>query len=155
MYHVIIWTNVHKDIWRHMSTIGHMGKNQSISLPYRRRWIFENVARNGWHVVSISMRGTHYDVIEWKIFLRYWPFVQVIHQSPVNFRHKGLWRRVLMFLWSALEQAVNKQSRRRGFETQSRSLWRHCYTLVLSTCPIFGFPINTCSQIIRNADVEN
>ena len=30
------------------------------------------------------------------------------------------------FLWSAPEQRLSKQSRRRRFETSSRSIWRHC-----------------------------
>ena len=34
----------------------------------------------------------HEDVIKWKHFPRYWPFVRGIHQSPVNFIHKGQWR---------------------------------------------------------------
>ena len=33
----------------------------------------------------------------------------------------GLW----CFLWSAPEQTIDQQSRRRWFETPSRSLWRH------------------------------
>ena len=37
------------------------------------------------------------DVIKWKHFPRYWPFVQGIHQSPVNSPHKGQWRGALMF----------------------------------------------------------
>ena len=44
------------------------------------------------------------DVIKWKHFLRYWPFVQGIHRSPVNSPHKGKWRGALMFIfWSASE----------------------------------------------------
>ena len=39
----------------------------------------------------------HYDVIKWKHFSRYWPFVRGIHRSPVNSPHKGQWRGVLMF----------------------------------------------------------
>ena len=39
----------------------------------------------------------HDDVIKWKHFPRYWPFVRGIHRSPVNFPHKGQWRGVLMF----------------------------------------------------------
>ena len=39
----------------------------------------------------------HYDVIKWKHFPRYWPFLQGIHRSPVNFHHKGQWRGALMF----------------------------------------------------------
>ena len=39
----------------------------------------------------------HDDVIQWKHFPRYWPFVREIHRSPVNFPHKGQWRGALMF----------------------------------------------------------
>ena len=39
----------------------------------------------------------HDDVIKWKHFPRYWPFVRGIHRSPVNFPHKVQWRGVLMF----------------------------------------------------------
>ena len=37
------------------------------------------------------------DVIKWKHFPRYWPFVRGIHRSPVNSPHKGQWRGALMF----------------------------------------------------------
>ena len=40
---------------------------------------------------------SHDDVIKWKQFPRYWPFVRGIHRSPVNSPHKGQWRGVLMF----------------------------------------------------------
>ena len=40
---------------------------------------------------------THDDVIKWKHFWRYWPFLRGIHRSPVNSPHKGQWRGVLMF----------------------------------------------------------
>ena len=40
---------------------------------------------------------THNDVIKWKLFPRYWPFVRGIHRSPVNSPHKGQWRRALIF----------------------------------------------------------
>ena len=39
----------------------------------------------------------HDDVIKWKKFPRYWPFVRGIHRSPVNSPHKGQWRGALMF----------------------------------------------------------
>ena len=41
--------------------------------------------------------GRHDDVIKWKHFPRYWPFVRGIHRSPVNFPHNGQWRGALMF----------------------------------------------------------
>ena len=38
----------------------------------------------------------HDDVIQWKHFPRYWPFVRGIHRSSVNSPNKGQWRRALM-----------------------------------------------------------
>ena len=46
------------------------------------------------------------DVIKWKHFPRYWPFVRGIHRSPVNSPHKGQWRGALMFLWSGSKLTV-------------------------------------------------
>ena len=40
---------------------------------------------------------SHDDVIKWKYFPRYWPFVRGIHRSPVNSPHKGQWRGALVF----------------------------------------------------------
>ena len=39
----------------------------------------------------------HDDVIQWKHFQRYWPFVRGFHRSPVNSHYKGQWRGALMF----------------------------------------------------------
>ena len=39
----------------------------------------------------------HDDVIKWKHFPRYWPFVRGIHRSPVKSPHKGQWCGALMF----------------------------------------------------------
>ena len=39
----------------------------------------------------------HDDVIKWKHFLRYWPFMRGIHRSPMKSPHKGQWRGALMF----------------------------------------------------------
>ena len=46
---------------------------------------------------SLIVWTSHDDVIKWKHFPRYWPFVRGIHRSPVNTPHKGRWRGVLMF----------------------------------------------------------
>ena len=39
----------------------------------------------------------HDEVIKWKHFPRYWPFVRVNHRSPGNSPHKGQWCGALMF----------------------------------------------------------
>ena len=43
------------------------------------------------------LQWNHDDVIKWKHFPRYWPFVWGIHRSPVNSPHKGQRRRAMMF----------------------------------------------------------
>ena len=52
-------------------------------------------------IVTLSTKPIHDDVINWKHFPRYWPFVRGIYRSPANSPHKGQWRGALMFLWSA------------------------------------------------------
>ena len=49
-----------------------------------------------------------------------------IHRSPVNSPHTDQWRGALMFSLICLNKRLSKQSRRRWFETPSRSLWHHC-----------------------------
>ena len=43
----------------------------------------------------------HDDVIKWKHFPCYWPFVRWIHWSPVNSPHKASDVELWCFLWSA------------------------------------------------------
>ena len=49
------------------------------------------------HTQHILANPPHDDVITWKHFPRYWPFVREIHRSPVNSPHKGQWRGASMF----------------------------------------------------------
>ena len=49
------------------------------------------------YVGCFSSSLPHDDVIKWKHFPRYWPFVRGIHRFPVNYPHKGQWRGDLMF----------------------------------------------------------
>ena len=48
-------------------------------------------------LLMLTKLSKHDDVIKWKHFPRYWPFVRGIRGSSVNSPHKGQWRRVLMF----------------------------------------------------------
>ena len=61
------------------------------------------------------------DVIKWKHYLRYWPFVPDIHQSPVNSLHKGQSSGALIFslicAW--------------WFEAPSHPLWCHCNVKII------------------------
>ena len=62
-----------------------LGHEYAITCIYFLRNIFAHSCRN------------HDDVIKWKHFPRYWPFVRGIHRSPVNSPHKGQWRGALIF----------------------------------------------------------
>ena len=62
----------------------------------------------------LSIFVSHDDVIKWKHFPRYWPFVRGIHR----------WRGALMFSLTWTNAWVNNLDW--WFETPSHSLWRHC-----------------------------
>ena len=82
-----------------------------------------------WSYVRACIRVFHDDVIKWKHFPRYWPFVRGIHRSPVNSPHKGQWRGAMMF--SLICVWINGwESWGWWFETLSRPLWRHCNELI-------------------------
>ena len=56
---------------------------------------YQPVLVHAYHCASAN--SYHDDVIKWKHFLRYWPFVRGIHRSPVKSAHKGQWRGAMMF----------------------------------------------------------
>ena len=69
-------------------------------------WLFPDFFQV-WNFPDFSLTAghpeiPHDDVIKWKHFLRYWPFVRGIHLSPVNSPHKGQWRGALMFSLSCV-----------------------------------------------------
>ena len=74
---------------------------------------------------SATSSCAHDDVIKWKYFPCYWPFVRGIHRSPVNFPHKGQWRGALVFFYLFLNKRLSKHWWGWWFETVSRPLWRH------------------------------
>ena len=61
------------------------------------------------YLTAPSFPWTHDEVIKWKHFPRYWPFVWGIHRSPVNSPHKGQWRGALMvfFICTQINGWVN------------------------------------------------
>ena len=48
------------------------------------------------HPYNFPLLCMHDNVIKWKHFPRYWPFVRGIHRSPVNSPHRGQWRGALV-----------------------------------------------------------
>ena len=79
-------------------------------------------------------RDGHDDVIKWRHFPRYRPFVRGIHRSPVNSppppkkkkKKRPVRRGFDVFFDQRLNKRMNKQLRRRWFKTPSRSLWCDC-----------------------------
>ena len=67
----------------------------------------------------------HDDVIKWKHFPRYWPFVRRIHRSPVNSQQRPATWSFDVFFDPRPNKWLNKQSWGWWSETQSSSLWRH------------------------------
>ena len=69
---------------------------------FHLRYIFQEMHRNLIHnmcteISFFKVTIAYDDVIKWKHFPRYWPFVRRIHRSSVNSPHKGQWRGALMF----------------------------------------------------------
>ena len=72
----------------------------------------------------MTLDNTHDDVIKWKHFLLYWPFVQGIHQSPVNSPSSDM--KFDVFFDLCLNKLLSKQSTHRWFEMQLCFLWCQC-----------------------------
>ena len=69
---------------------------------------------------------SHDDVIKWKNFPRYWPFVRGIHWLPVNSPHTGQWRGDLMFHLICTVTNPWANNREADYLRRHRaSLWRH------------------------------
>ena len=80
-------------------------------------------------IVIVVLNGLplHNDVIKWKHFTHYWPFVRGIHRWPVNSQHKWpVTRNFDVFFDVRLDRWLSNQSWGWWFETPSRQLWRHC-----------------------------
>ena len=55
---------------------------------------------------KLCIRYGHDEVIKWKHFPSYWPFVSGIRRSLVDFPHKGQRRGTLMVFLCVLEQTA-------------------------------------------------
>ena len=82
--HVLSWPNLLVLVWWHK---GHVTGSSLVHMMGPS----STGPSTGWIIWG------HDDVIKWKHFQRYWPFVRGIHRSPVNSPHKGQWCGALMF----------------------------------------------------------
>ena len=86
------------------------------------KWVLWD-RHTGWSRPSKVRLYMHDDVIKWKHFPRYWPFVRGIHRWPVNSPHKGQWRGAMMF---SLICAWRNDWVRLVIWDAIASLWRNC-----------------------------
>ena len=81
------------------------------------------------YVESVMLKcGTfegHDNVIKWKHFPHYWPFVQELSGQRGIPLTKASDAELLYFFYLRLNKRLSKHSWRRWFETTLRSLWRH------------------------------
>ena len=68
----------------------------------------------------------HDDVIKWYIFRATGPFVRGIHRSPMISPQRPVTPSFDVFFDLRRIKSLSKQSKRRWFETPSRTLRRHC-----------------------------
>ena len=100
----------------------------------------------------------HDDVIKWKHFPRYWPFVRGIHRSP----HKGQWRGALMF--SLISAWINGWVNNRGAGDLGRNRAHYDVIVMIFSLPFsvwhprhigVTIPFQICLQSIQiNTDNE-
>ena len=98
----------------------------------------------------------HDNVIKWKHFPRYWPFVRGTHRSPVNSPHKGQWRGALMFSlicvwingWVNNGEACDLR-RYRAYYDVTVMRWQNCKTQLKVTHVCRNYICYTCSILQR------
>ena len=94
------------------------------------------------------------DVIKWKRFPRYWPFVWGIHRSPVNSPHEDQWREALMFAlicpWinGRLNNGESGYSRRRRAHYDVTVMNKACICKYLQRNIIKKHMINMVTKIV-------
>ena len=100
------------------------------------------VVMMSWHRNAFRI---HDDVIEWKHFPRYWPFVRGIHRWPVNSPHKGQWRWVLMF--SLIFAWTNGWVNNQDASDLRRHCAHYCVIVMYSRHVLSGYDI--CTKALR------
>ena len=89
----------------------------------------------------------HDDVIKWKHFPHYWPFMRGIHRSRWIPHTKASDAKLWCFLWSAPER-LSKQWWGWWFEAPSCLSWRHCNGFCGSSWNVWViiYVLNPCRQ---------
>ena len=98
------------------------------------------ISERSYNSIQISRRGdfvwscnktSHDDVIKWRHFLLYWPFVWGIHPAPVNSPHKCQWRGAFK-MFSLIYAWINGWVNNRGAGVLRRHRAHYDVTAMLS-----------------------
>ena len=92
-----------------------------------------------------KQRSTYDDVIKWKHFLRYWPFVRGIHRSPLNSPQNGQWRGALMFsficawinAWENNRKADDLRRHPAHYDVIVMSMWYSIFVMCTQTALVY------------------
>ena len=119
-----------------------------IALVPRGQWVIEsNIIVKIWvHGKLTTLRKfiTHDDVIKWKHFPRYWPFVREIHRSRWIPHIKASDAELWCFLYLCPNKRLSKQTWGWWFETLSWSLCSHCNANYMLCFISSAFHMETC-----------
>ena len=136
---VCLWIETPKTpVWRHptLKRKSRQGNNPS---RHWGRWIKASTSLVTTGSITLAtFPFLHDDVIKWKHFPRYCPFVLGIHRSPVNSPHKGQRRGALIFslIWASINGWVN--NREAGDLRRNRP---HYDVTVMCVCVKCTFPL--------------
>ena len=109
-----------------------------------------------------DFKCVHDDVIKWKHFPHYWPFVRRIHRSTVNSPHKGQWRGAWVFplicawinVWANNREAGDLRRHRAHYEVTVMSLVEKPKNVDMVTCSnSSGKPIGIVWLYVTNREV--
>ena len=104
---------------------------------------------------TVLVSKYHDDVIKWKHFPRYWPFVRVFHRSRWIPHTEASDAELWYFLDLRLNKRLSKQPPGWWFETPLWSLWRQCngllcYDFSLATANVPSAIVWVCTFVSRN-----
>ena len=110
--HVCLWIETPKTpVWRH-PTLKRKSRQGNSPSGHWGCWIKASTSLVTTGSITLAtFPFLHDDVIKWKHFPRYCPFVLGIHRSPVNSPHKGQRRGALIFslIWASINGWVNNR----------------------------------------------
>ena len=125
----VLWYSGPKQKYRKLYT----SISQQTMTAFSTYFLFRGLRSAGKMIITVmdqirlTLEKNPDDVIKWKHFPCYWPFVRGDPSVTDGFPSQRLLTRSFdVYFDLQLNKRLSKQSRRRWFETPSRSLWRHC-----------------------------